>query len=182
MRAPQRRISSLLHNRPSASCGPRGLGPGLLGASGRPTTFSCLQMCVNPRKVNVSGFPSPSVATPKPAMYGHLKTGHMKRRPDRVFYSFRHQRCNRRFDDRLECDRPERRIGQRWEATRAPTQGPRPKRGVGRCPVLFLSFGIGRKRKIQSREVALPYFSGCSSPGSCVLVRQLRGPHFKTWP
>jgi hypothetical protein len=27
----------------------------------------------------------PSVATPKPAMYGHLKTGHMKRRPGQGF-------------------------------------------------------------------------------------------------
>jgi transposase-like protein len=48
--------------------------------------------------INVGLFPNAdvqlcaaSVATPKPAMCGHFKTGHMKRRPDRVFYTFSFQ-------------------------------------------------------------------------------------------
>src|SRR5438067_1213998 len=80
----------------------------------------------------------PYVATSKPATVQTFGT--------KGFYSFSLHKSNKGFDPRLECDRPERRIGQRWEATRAPTQAPRPKRGVERCPVLYLSFGIGTKR------------------------------------
>ena len=92
---------------------------------------------------------SASVATPKPAICGHLKTGHSTDVRDKVFYSFNHCESNKPFDSRLECDWPGRRIGQCREATRAPLQGPRPKRGISGCPVGFAdeakSFGIGTK-------------------------------------
>jgi hypothetical protein len=48
----------------------------------------------------------------------------------------------------LQFIRPGRRIGQCWEATRAPTQGPRPRRGViygtpfRLHPLLNLGIGI----------------------------------------
>src|SRR6266571_3585699 len=49
----------------------------------------------------------------------------------------------------LQCARPGRRTGQCWEATRAPTQGPTPKRGIVTgtpCKRIKENFGIGTKR------------------------------------
>jgi hypothetical protein len=42
--------------------------------------------------------------------------------------------------------RPGRRIGQRWEPTRAPTQGPRPKGRHNVPPCLFPPSGLALKR------------------------------------
>ena len=47
----------------------------------------------------------------------------------------------------LPCSRPRRRIGLCWEATRAPSQGPRPN-GAARCRPL--PFGIGTQAQIRS--------------------------------
>ena len=122
-----------------------------------------------------------SVITSKAANDYHFKTGQ------------RRGRCGTRFStpsliskstkrySKLECNRPGRRIGQCWEATRAPTQGPRPKRGIVRCPALFFRIwtsGLAQGDKSNQEMFPLPYFS--SVAGNCVLVRQLRGPHFST--
>jgi hypothetical protein len=52
-------------------------------------------------------------------------------------------RLDTAFSLRYSCFRPERRIGQRGDATRAPTQGPRPE--TGRSPRPFPFSGIGTK-------------------------------------
>src|SRR5438105_681220 len=44
-------------------------------------------------------------------------------------------------DLRYPANRPGRRTGQRWEATRAPIQGPRPRRGVFFADTPFSLFG-----------------------------------------
>ena len=91
-----------------------------------------------------------SVASSKAAIDGHPKAAIKPRRSGQGFLLLQSVLKQQRFRiSGLECDWPERRIGQRWEATRAPTQGPRPKRGVARCPIWYeqpKNFGIGTKR------------------------------------
>jgi len=74
--------------------------------------------------------PEASAVTPKAANDGHLKTGQWKAARTKVFIArkgrFRQVFFSGSFSRQAECGKlalPERRIRQRWEAARAPTQG-----------------------------------------------------------
>src|SRR5215471_441888 len=53
----------------------------------------------------------------------------------------------------LYSARPERRIGQCWEATRAPTQGPRPRRGAAKHPARLLASALAQSGKSMHHQL-----------------------------
>ena len=100
----------------------------------------------------------PSVVTSKPANDGHPKTGQRRERQDKVFYSFSGNEINKRFDSQLKCRRPERRIGQRWEALRALTQEPKTKAGCREMPRFVFELWDWRKAINPSKRYSRSLF------------------------